>query len=229
MSRGRWSRSRRPPTGRPSSARVVRAENKKVVVVSARKEMTLNLRRAESFDVARPRQIEVAPGDKVLIRANDKRLGLINGQVLTVAGIAPDGALQTKEGVSVPTEFRQWCHGYVLTSHKAQGWTADHVVVAAERFTAKGAYVACSRGRRSCIVHTPDKARLIERLPEGNRLAALDALSEMRTPNAPILNRVSAWKQLAIDMARQATYRLHQHLASATQIRQSKQGQRQAL
>jgi hypothetical protein len=47
--------------------------------------------------------------------------------------------------------FRQWCHGYVVTSHKAQGWTADHVVVAAERLTAKGAYVACSRGRHSCI------------------------------------------------------------------------------
>jgi hypothetical protein len=54
------------------------------------------LRRAESFDVARPRQIEVAPGDKVLIRANDKKLGLINGQVLTVAGIEPDGALTTR-------------------------------------------------------------------------------------------------------------------------------------
>jgi hypothetical protein len=70
-----------------------------------------NLRRAESFDVARPRQIEVAPGDKVLIRANDEKLGLINGQVLTVAGIEPDGALTTREGLSVPAEFRQWCHG----------------------------------------------------------------------------------------------------------------------
>jgi ATP-dependent exoDNAse (exonuclease V) alpha subunit len=80
----------------------------------------------------------------------------------------------------VPADFRQWCHGYVVTSHKAQGWTADHVVLAAERLTSKGAYVACSRGRRSCIVHTPDKARLIERLPEGNRRAALDALSEIR-------------------------------------------------
>ena len=81
-----------------SAARVLRDEG-------------FNLRRAESFDVARPRQIEVAPGDKVLIRANDEKLGLINGQVLTVAGIEPDGALTTREGLSVPAEFRQWCHG----------------------------------------------------------------------------------------------------------------------
>jgi conjugative relaxase-like TrwC/TraI family protein len=211
------------------AATVVRVEKKKVTVaLPSGKETILDLRRADSFDVSRSRRIEVAPGDKVLIRANDKRLGLINGQVLTISSIAPDGALQTNEGVRVPAEFRQWCHGYVVTSHKAQGWTADHVVVAAERLTAKGAYVACSRGRKSCIIHTPDKARLMERFPEGNRRAALDVLSEMRAATS-VLNRVGGWKQLAIDMARQATYRLHQHLASATQIRQSKQGQRQAL
>jgi hypothetical protein len=28
--------------------------------------------------------------------------------------------------------------------------------------TTKGAYVACSRGRQTCIVHTPDKVRLME-------------------------------------------------------------------
>jgi hypothetical protein len=52
----------------------------------------------------------------------------------------------------------------IVTSHKVQGWTADHVVVVAERLTSKGADVACSR--KSCIVHTLDKTRLIERLPE---------------------------------------------------------------
>jgi hypothetical protein len=83
----------------------------------------------------------------------------------------------------------------------AQGWTADHVVVAAERFTSKEAYAACSRGRRSCIVYTPDKARLIERLPEGNRRAALDALSEICPKSASIVNRVRAWKQLSIALA----------------------------
>ena len=77
----------------------MRVEKKKVVVaLASRKEMVLNLRRPDSFDVARPRKIEVSPGDKILIRANDKRLGLTNGQVLTISSIAPDGALQTKEG-----------------------------------------------------------------------------------------------------------------------------------
>ena len=114
--------------------------------------------------------------------------------------------------------FRQWRHGYVVTSHKAQGWTADHVVVAAERFTSKGAYVACSRGRRSCIVHTADKARLIERLPEGNRRAALDMLSETRASNSSIVNRLRAWKQLSIQLAQRLAARLNQQSTDGMRV-----------
>jgi hypothetical protein len=112
-----------PARERPaSSAMVVSVEKEKVVVaLASRKEIVLDLHRPGSFDVARPRQIEVSPGDKILNRTNDKRLGLINGQVLTISSIASDGTLQTKEGVCVPAEFRQWYHGYVVTSHKAQG------------------------------------------------------------------------------------------------------------
>ena len=45
----------------------------------------------------------------------------------------------------MPADFKQLCHGYVLTSHKAQALTADHAAVAVERFTSKGAYVALAR------------------------------------------------------------------------------------
>ncbi|HEU4679948.1 MAG TPA: hypothetical protein VFS35_10535, partial [Terrimicrobiaceae bacterium] len=212
------------------SATVVRVEKGKVVLaLASRKEIALDLRRPESFDVARPRQIEVTPGDQILIRANDKRLGLTNGQILTIAGIAPDGALQTKEGQRVPADFRQWCHGYVVTSHRAQGWTADHVVIAAESFTSKGAYVACSRGRKSCVVHTPDKARLIERLPEGNRRAALDALSEIRPKNASIVNRVRAWKRLSIDLVQRFATQVIQPSAAQTRIAHPKKHLSQSL
>ena len=104
-----------PGRNRPApSATVVRVEKGKVVVaLASRKEIVLDLRRPDSFDVARPRQIEVSPGDKILIRANDKRLGLTNGQVLTISSIAPDGAFQTKEG----STFRQiFGNGAMVTS-----------------------------------------------------------------------------------------------------------------
>ncbi len=187
-----------PAAHRPtSSAVVIRLENGDVVVDAGGKEMTLNLRQVDSFDVARCRQLEIAPGDKLLIRANDKKLGLLNGQVLTAGEISSNGSIECQEGVSIPAEFRQWCHGYVVTSHKAQGRTADHVVVAAENLTAKGTYVACSRGRQSCAVHTPDKIRLMERLPEGNRQAALDVQSPANRCSRGISIRPAIWESIA--------------------------------
>jgi hypothetical protein len=56
----------------------------------------------------------------------------------------------------------------------------------------------------------PDKARLIERLPEGNRRAALDALAEIRSAKASIINRVRAWKQLSTDLVQRITTQLDQ-------------------
>ena len=92
-----------PGRNRPaSSATVARVERKEVVVaLASKKEIVLDLSRPDSFDVASPRQIEVTPGDKILIRANDKRLGLANGQVLTISNIAPDGRFKLGEGQRV--------------------------------------------------------------------------------------------------------------------------------
>ncbi len=188
-----------PSAHRPAQfGTVVRAEKNAVTIEVGGMEMPLNLRQTSAFDVVRSRQIEIAHGDKVLIRANDKSLGLINGQVLTVKGISAEGVLETMEGHSIPTHFRQWCHGYVVTSHKAQGRTADHVVVAAENLTAKGAYVACSLGRQSCSIHTPDKLRLLERLPEGDRRAVLDVRPSVAHQPASIQMRPVIWDAIKL-------------------------------
>ncbi len=177
------------------SATVARVESGKVVVVSGNQERALPLKSAGSFDVAIPRPIEVCPGDKILIRANARPLGLINGQVLTVEKIGLGGELHTREGVMVPPAFKQWTHGYVVTSHKAQGRTCERVVVAAARLDAKSSYVACSRGRELCSVHTPDKAALMSHLPEGNRKAALDVLATNPPKNLIADVRSTAYRE----------------------------------
>ncbi|HEY5811707.1 MAG TPA: hypothetical protein VIT23_03525, partial [Terrimicrobiaceae bacterium] len=127
------------------------------------------------------RSLSVASGEKVLLRMNDKKRGLINGHVVTVESLAPDGRITTCCGREIPAGYRQLAHGYVLTSHKAQGRTAKAVVVAAARLDGKAAYVACSRGRQACDVFTPDKERLFAGvLSDGNRRAALDVIEEER-------------------------------------------------
>jgi ATP-dependent exoDNAse (exonuclease V) alpha subunit len=138
-------------------------------------------RSAKRFDIGRSRQLEVAPGDQLLIRMNDKAHKLVNGEVLVVESVGADGTLRTECGREIPATFRQFAHGYCVTSHKAQGRTARHVIVAAARLDGKAAYVGCSRGRESCDVFTVNKEDLFAGLPfDGNRRAALDVLKEQR-------------------------------------------------
>ncbi len=121
----------------------------------------LSLKQSRFFDVGLKRKVEVSEGDRILLQSNDKKQGLINGKVLTVDRVEGDGRVMTKEGVTIPSAYRQFTHGYVVTSHKSQGKTADHVVIAAAKLDEKAAYVATSRGRISCDIHTPEKESLI--------------------------------------------------------------------
>ena len=102
----------------------------------------------------------------------------------------------------VPPAFKQWTHGYVVTSHKAQGRTCERVVVAAARLDAKSSYVSCSRGRELCSVHTPDKAALMSHLPEGNRKAALDVLATNPPKNLIADVRSTAYREIVAQIRR---------------------------
>jgi len=185
------------------TATVERIENGKVeaAAIDGRKSV-LPLQQAAAFDVGLPRPIDVCAGDKILMRANARSLGLINGQVLTVEKIEPDGSLNTREGITVPPTFQRWTHGYVVTSHKAQGRTCERVVVAAARLDAKSSYVTCSRGRELCSVHTPDKVALMAHLPEGSRLAALDLLAANPRTDLSVQLRLPAYREIIAEVRR---------------------------
>jgi len=175
-------------------AEVLRVADGIVFVQGAAGERRLPLRSC-AFSVARPRQLEVAAGDRLLIRANDRNAGVLNGEVVTVDRIEA-GVIRTADGRMIDTrQFREFAHGFAVTSHAAQSKTVEHVVVAAERLNAKAAYVACSRGRVSCVVHTPDKSALLDRLPDGNREAALDLLESDCSLAKQVLDRGRAWAQ----------------------------------
>jgi hypothetical protein len=163
---------------------VQRVEGGRVYVDTENGEKALPLRQL-NIEVARVRSLEVCEGDKVLVRANERSAKLLNGEILTVAEIK-DGVITTVDGRKIDTgRVKALAHGFAVTSHKSQSKTAEHVIVAAERLDAKSAYVACSRGRVSCAVHTPDKVALMERLPSGNRASVLEVLADQAVASAP--------------------------------------------
>ena len=149
--------------------------------------------RSSTFSIARPRELEVSAGDRLLIRANDRSAGFLNGEIVAVQKIEFGQIWVTDGRVIDPGKFREFEHGFAVTSHAAQSKTVEHIVVASARLNAKAAYVACSRGQVSCVVHTPDKTALLDQLPDGNREAALDLLQSEHSLAKHVLDRSRPW------------------------------------
>lgn len=160
---------------------VARVDDRNVWLATPGGEQKLPLRKG-SFDVLRIKAQEICEGERLLVLSNDRHQGLTNGELINVRKIS-SGIITTTDGREIDTQtFSTLCYGYAVTSHKSQSKTVEHVVVAAERLDAKSAYVACSRGRASCSVHTPDRLHLLSHLPDGNRTAALEALGASKQP-----------------------------------------------
>ena len=165
----------RKGVARGTTMPVTRLANGRVFLGEGRREIELQLK-TDLVEVAVMRVIEVCIGDRLLMRANDRNRALHNGDIVTVAAVT-ENVIGAADGRTFdPQSFRRFTHGFVVTSHKSQSKTAEHVVVAAERLNAKSAYVACSRGRTSVSLHVPAKQVLLESLPAGNRASALDML-----------------------------------------------------
>jgi conjugative relaxase-like TrwC/TraI family protein len=143
---------------------VARLEERELVVRDAADtEHRIEPRRASGFGVGTANEIPVAAGDHLLIRANAKLAGLRNGDLVEVANVGSDGAILLKDGRAVPAWFREFSHGYAVTSHASQGKTVDRgILLMAEEGIAAGnlkqAYVSNSRFRESQMIYTSDKA-----------------------------------------------------------------------
>lgn len=109
--------------------------------------------------------------DRVLCGRNDRRLGVLNGDVATVEAIDRDALTLTvrldrgDRTVELPARYLEAghvAHAYAMTAHKAQGATVDRAwVLGSDAAYREWAYVALSRARagsRLCLVGGADDA-----------------------------------------------------------------------
>jgi len=156
-------------------------------------EVTLTRKQSGCYDVADAERLPVARGERLLLQASRREAKLLNGQLVTVKSARRDGQITLTDGRVIPPDFRQFTHGYCVTSPAAQGKTADHVYVAVDARSGQAAnlkqfYVSASRGREKVKIYTDDLERLREALGRtGDRLSALELLpkSELQETPAP--------------------------------------------
>jgi conjugative relaxase-like TrwC/TraI family protein len=165
-------------------------------------------KRVYGVNVYRETSREFATGDRLQFSAIHKDLGISNRDMGTITKMEPDRLTVLMDGneqrsVSFnPTEFRQFDHGYAVTSHSSQGLTADRVIANIDTESSRSlinnrlAYVAISRASEDARIYTNDAATLGRRLAtDVTKTAALDFTAK---PEPPAAQEVSKSQTLAV-------------------------------
>lgn len=148
--------------------------------------VTYDPRRLSGVSVYREVMHDFAVGDRIQFTAPDKQLGVANRDLAVIESIAPDGRMNARLDNNRQiqfnaAEYRHFDHGYAVTSHSAQGLTAERVLIHADTsvhpdlVSSRFGYVAVSRASHEATIFTDDVPRLAQQLgAEVTKTAALE-------------------------------------------------------
>jgi ATP-dependent exoDNAse (exonuclease V) alpha subunit len=138
--------------------------------------VTYDPRRLRGVNVFTEAVREFSNGDRIQFTEPNKTLGVANRDLGTITSIdngqmtvCMDGR-QSREIVFGTAQFRQFDHGYAVTSHSSQGLTAGRVLANIDTESSRMlintrlAYVAVSRASEDVRIYTNDAETLGQRL-----------------------------------------------------------------
>lgn len=148
-----------------------------------------------------------APGDKIIFLQNDYKAGVRNGQTGTVKEIvASTGTMVIASGnKEIPIHlslYKAVDHGYAMTSHKAQGITADRVLVhldsTQKHLNSRNAYyVDISRARHQIKIYVDDAGRIQKQIKHfATKLSTEDFISAVNDRKTLTPKRADIFQEL---------------------------------
>jgi ATP-dependent exoDNAse (exonuclease V) alpha subunit len=137
--------------------------------------VTYDPRRLTGVSVYREVERAFSVGDRIQFTAPDKSLGVANRDLARIESISPDARLtarldNNRQIEFNPTEHRHFDHGYAVTSHSAQGLTAERVLIHADTgvhpdlLNSRFGYVSISRASHEATLFTNDMTKLAPQL-----------------------------------------------------------------
>lgn len=172
-------------------------------------EVSYDPSRLKGVDTYKPVTIQLAVGDRIQFTAPMKDLRISNREQGTVEAFAPEGraSIHLDSGRTVdlnPEQMRHLDHGYAVTSHSAQGLTADRVLVhvdteihpelVSDRFT----YVSISRASQDATLYTSSLERLGELVSRSHgKNSALETTQNIGV-KPQLINRLASGQGLAV-------------------------------
>ncbi len=142
----------------------------------------MTLLKLDRVTICQPRPLALSTGERLQLKANSRTQDgkkVANGELVTIKEMFPDGRITLSDGRVLPADYRQFTHGYAVTSYASQGKTADHLLFSdsASRPATNDQqwYVTISRGLRGIAIFTSDKEQLRENITRsGQRPFAID-------------------------------------------------------
>jgi ATP-dependent exoDNAse (exonuclease V) alpha subunit len=148
-------------------------------------------RRLAGVSVFRETAREFAVGDRIQFTAPDRSLGVANRDLAVIESISPHGQMAARLDDNRRIDFnaaehRHFDHGYAVTSHIAQGLTAERVLIHADTgvhpdlLSSRFGYVAVSRASHEATIFTDDVNRLAQHLgTEITKSSALEMVQNL--------------------------------------------------
>ena len=167
--------------------------------------------------------ISIAAGDKLRITANgwtrEGKHRLNNGAIYDVKGITPESDIALTNGWVLDKNFGHLAHGHVVTSHKSQGKSPDHVIIAQSAMSLPASsvqqfYVSASRGKYGLSIYTDDKQGLKQAIQNSDTpISALELVGDQPKPSrlARLKRHVLLLQRLA-EKTREVAGRALEHL-----------------
>lgn len=143
-------------------------------------------RRLTGVSVYREVAYDFSPGDRIQFTAPDREMNVANRDLAVIESIGPDGQITARLDNNRRIEFnasqhRHFDHGYAVTSHSAQGLTAERVLVNADTgvhpdlLNSRFGYVSISRASHEATLFTDDLNKLKPQLSsEVSKTSALE-------------------------------------------------------
>jgi len=169
--------------------KLLKATSSHLLVETGRHVGKIAFKHLDHLTVCQPVEMALTPGDRLQLKANaEAGVGkpLVNGELVSVKSLDPEGRIHLQDGRTLPTHFRQFVRGYAVTSYGSQGKTVEHVLFSDSAVKAatnnQQWLVTISRGTKGIKIFTQDKSRLQENISRlGNRELAI----ELVQPDVP--------------------------------------------
>src|SRR6185503_1773835 len=173
------------------SVRLRLLTDKHLIVESDERFARMPLQTLDKITVCQRKEMPVSAGERLQLKANGRSADnrkLVNGELVTVKKVHPDGRIALTDDRVLDKKFRQFVLGYAITSYASQGKSVDHVLFSDSAVKAatndQQWYVSISRGKRGIHIFTTDKEQLRENITRsGDRPSVMDLLAEQYKDN----------------------------------------------